>query len=879
MKQLTFILTLLFCSLPASAQQDSARQKLYSFVENINAFTDYYPQEKVYLHFDNSSYFMGENIWFKCYVNVADANIATDVSRTLYVELLDPEGNVADSRKLLVENGQCHGEFLLAGNKLHAGFYQVRAYTRYMLNFDEECVFSRVFPVYDQPEKEGDYSKKKMTALRLSVPNRRVNRDKSNKINVNFFPEGGNLVRGIESKVAFKATDENGMSVEVKGKVYNSKKELVADFQSTHQGMGYFYLTPTEDNYTAEIEYNNKKHSEKLPKSNPAGYVMQVDNSNSEVLQVAVYRNNNTFPETIGITASCRGRVNAFAELNMATANRAIAKFPLKELETGVNQLTIYDREGRVLSERLVFINRNDKQLTITKKQNKRIYSPLEKVDMDFELTGPDNQPVETGFSLSIKDAGTITATSYADNILTNMLLSSDLKGYIENPAYYFEKDDEQRKSGLDLLVLTQGWRRYVWERMAGLDDFQLNQPAEKGILIDGFVKSFTRNKKKKGVDIAIILQNDSLGILHEATLTDENGQFSVYTRDIKGDWDIVLQTKEKNKKKDYQTVLNRLFGPVPLLYKGYETRLRERNREKQSVLAAAGEKFAADSIAIDSILLQMSERDHLLQSVTVTAKTPDIPAPKVDISYDVTKEVDKIMDKGDYVGSSLLEFLIKTNKNFAVYNESGIDYYYYINQPAQFTYASDTMPISYGELRNISLYEVEKIEFADQRSGGNSWEIQRLHNRKHEMLYNTSSLPRRQGGGGSSGPRAPDDDLKRTQELNEIEKKLQILRDGYVRIMIKKYPDGRFRAERKGIRHSLLQGYSYSKEFFSPKYEYTIMPNEDDFRRTLYWNPDVKANKDGKASVSFYNNSSSRQLAIDAETITSSGLFGVYEE
>jgi hypothetical protein len=873
MKTIMLLLLFILSSRIACPQQDSALLKLYSFVENATAFTDSYPQEKVYLHFDNSSYFLGETVWFKAYVVTAAKHEATDVSRTLYVELLSPEGDVLETRKLLIENGRCHGEFSLQAGSRYSGFYQVRAYTRYMLNFGDACVFSRVFPVYEMPE-DRDFSKLWIKGNKLSIPNKRKELDKPDALNVVFFPEGGNLVKGLESKIAFKATDRDGMNVDVTGTVYNSKKEAVATFQSLHRGMGSFYLTPTDDGYYAEVKASNgKKDKINLPGIQPEGYVMTVQRMENEIQ--ASIRQNTGEPAVMGLVSLCRGQANAFAEVDMTNNRRALVKIPLEKLETGINQLTLYDRHGRALCERLVFVNHKDKQLEIRKTQNRNSYSPFEKIDMEFEVRDNEGNPVETDFSLSVRDAGTTTLTTYADNILTNLLLSSELKGYIENPSYYFESDDGQHQAALDLLLLTQGWRRYVWEQMAGIEDFQLVQPAEKGILIDGVVKTFTRNRKKQDVDISIILQNDSLGIRHESAKTDENGRFSVYTKDIKGDWDIVIQMKEKNKKKDYQAMLNRLFGPMPLSYKGYETKLRkETDREKTPEEIVETPETAADTTA-----LSMSERDHRLPQVTVKARQRQDSIAKINIAYDVAKELDRIIDDGDYVGSNLMEFLLKTNRNFSIYDDAGITQYYYLNQPAVFAVNGKIYPnFSYSDnnniINNISLNEVDTLEFISREN----------HQFKAVSENRMSKIVTLLEGWGDIDPDTGEqwmqvDLINRFKKMNNWEKTALTHGQGEVLINIKTYPNGKFRAEKKGIRHTRLQGYSYAKEFYSPRYNYPVYPDEQDFRRTLYWNPNVKTDATGKTSVGFYNNGACRKLNVSAGGLTNKGLPVVWED
>ncbi|GAB6010831.1 hypothetical protein [Viscerimonas tarda] len=526
---------------------------------------------------------------------------------------------------------------------------------------------------------------------------------------------------------------------------------------------------------------------------------------------------------------------------------------------------------------------------------------------MEFELTGPDGEPVETSFSLSIKDAGAIVSTIYADNVMTNMLLSSELKGYIEDPAYYFEKDDEKTKSDLDLLVLTQGWRRYVWEEMAGTKEFTLNQPVEKGIVIDGTVKDFMRDRNKDKVDVSIILTKDKQGILHEQATTNQDGKFGVYTQDLWGEWDMALQTKEKDKKKDYRIMLNRLFSPTPLSYMGYETKIKGRVQRKQTLQADETEELDEEiiEIAADTTLLTMSEQEHLLPTVTVKKrKFGEYNDKEEDLSraeaiYDVRQEIDAMADAGDYLGESVVDFLLKTDKNFSVMyervndadisREMGLDItyqktnYLYLNKSVVFMVNNKPARVSpYSHIRNVPMSEVDTIAITESReitmrnfgrgyspvpeAGGLPYDVAVAFYKDYledelvdrdQAIYSLPEAP--------EAPEAPDKKI-----LNN---------SGKMYILVYTYPDDKFRPDKKGIRNTKLQGYSYAKEFYSPQYDYAVSSADKDYRRTIYWNPNVETDKSGKAGVSFYNNSTSRQLLIDAETVTSSGLFGIYEK
>ena len=300
---LCLICSLLFCSL-AHAQ---TVEKLKEYAVNVAQFNKTYPQEKVYLHMDNRSYFIGDTIWFKAYVMNATTLHPTQMSGVLYVELLNELGVEVAHHKMLLKNGMCHGGFPL-NEDYRTGYYEIRAYTRYMLNFGNSspkyqelvyeqmdvterdaakhdykraesskdlipnhnyCIFSRTFPVYKRPEQDGVY-KREMEFYPhhtlLALPKETAEEYREENLTLSFYPEGGHLVADVENIVAFEVVDQLGKKREVEGYITKGKNEQVATFNTNKRGRGTFILSPQEGmSYTAHIFHNGKKYSSKLP--------------------------------------------------------------------------------------------------------------------------------------------------------------------------------------------------------------------------------------------------------------------------------------------------------------------------------------------------------------------------------------------------------------------------------------------------------------------------------------------------------------------------------------------------------------------------------------------------------------------------------------
>ena len=219
---INYIFLLLFCLKASGQEPDIVLNKLTQFIRATDQFSQYIPHEKVYLHFDNTSYYQGDNIWFTCYVVTSELHQATELSKTLYVELLNPGGEIVDKRVLKIEDGRCHGDFTLGQLPFYSGFYEVRAYTKYMLNFGEDVIFSRLLPIFNKPKEEGNFEEKNMLKYGYGkYPKKREKPQKDKKVTLKLYPEGGNLIHGITSRIAFEITDAFGNPLEASGKIIN----------------------------------------------------------------------------------------------------------------------------------------------------------------------------------------------------------------------------------------------------------------------------------------------------------------------------------------------------------------------------------------------------------------------------------------------------------------------------------------------------------------------------------------------------------------------------------------------------------------------------------------------------------------------------------
>ncbi|MBQ5713184.1 MAG: hypothetical protein IIV77_01665, partial [Bacteroidaceae bacterium] len=464
---------------------------------------------------DNTCYFLGDTIYYKAYVRRGDTGTPSRLSGVLYAELLNQDGYLVERQQLELRNGQVHGSFVLP-DTLYGGYYELRAYTRWQLNWgitehphnkvseqwffnkrmakefyrDYEKLYSRVFPVFDKPDVPGDFYHE-MT-LR---PLRRQSKidETSPKPKLQLFPEGGNLVAGVPNRIAFEATSNEGLHLDGKVTVADGSGNVVAEADVEQRGRGSFVFTP-QSGKTYSVTYAGKKGTakEKLPSPDVDGVALQVQNNGVGNRTVELRMAGAAASEPLGMTVMHNGVMLDFQTVPAGTS--ATLTLDEAKLKTGVCQVTIYNNVGRVYADRLFFCRKDD-------------FAPS-----NLRFGGLGKQPAEpfapVSFAVEGGSPGATVSVSVCDathseylydngNILTEMLLSSEIRGFVENPGYFFEKDDDEHRRALDLLLMIQGWRRYDWHTMTMPGAFVLNHKPEQTPLFVGEVNSYMASEQE----------------------------------------------------------------------------------------------------------------------------------------------------------------------------------------------------------------------------------------------------------------------------------------------------------------------------------------------------------------------------------------------
>ena len=881
--------------------------RLQQFVRNIDSFNYNFPQEKVYLHFDNTGYFQGENIWFKAYVMRDDKDSLTDMSKVLYVELLNPGGDVLQRHKLYIKDGQADGNISL-DNLLHSGFYEVRAYTRYMTNWGTDAVFSRVLPVFRKPETDGDYSKTVIDAIshRHRLPDSRmptkadsaVAVTERRNLRVMFYPEGGNLIEGLQNRVAFDVTDADGLQYDTDGWLL-SGNDTISKVRTMREGRGWFDCLPQAGRQLRLLLTNAKGKAVefKLPKAETNGIVMRANTDDSTRINVTVQATQAVAGQTVGLLVTYNGSTSSFMPFE-ASSDKYLFTLPLHDMHDGVNRISIINADGQVLADRMVFVYPREKAEGITVRTTSGL-TPYGKVAMTATALP------ETTFSLSVRDAAAEVNGS-SGNSMTWMLLSSDLKGYINNVDYYFESNDLEHRRAADLLMMVQGWSRYDLGEMMTAKKLHGTQILEDGLYVLGKLIGKKKKKAVGNVALRIALYNRLGQSLSGNVVTDSAGVFAFKIPKSYGDWTLLLNTKDGRRNSDYLVSINRNFSPAGRKLSASET-------VQIPLSLPLAETTAEDIEHQDTIGGSITEKTHQLKEVEVTKKrkrdfriwqSEDQGKYKADIYYDISQEAERILDMGEELPTAVgwllsKNKLLKGSDDGGMYREGkamirGWSYAMKKTQDGgkeleedELTKPKDVYETSLNKLGHSAPAASDMTRTyldADGLNYKNRPIVWILNNAFYMITGNPQTINRL-----DINNIIIDSNEEFPIMLDEM-KSVYISEDKtvcrryvdipklmpYNPVTFFVYTHHTMRFKSRGLRSTNFAVYKIREFFEMP--DYSLLPKKSDFRRTLYWNPNVKTDKNGKAKVEFYNNSSCKQVVISAEGITADGKAMVLE-
>ncbi len=475
MKYLLSILIAGFIFLPAAKAQEIDSLLSRYFVNR--------PTEKVYIQFDNNQYQAGQTIWYKAYL--MSGFEPSLLSKNFYVDWYDTNGKLISSSVSPIIEGSAWGTYQIPDNYA-TNSIQAIAYTKWMRNADSAYFFKKQLSVINKKVS----SSNKTAALPVTT--------------IQFLPESGNSIVDKASVVAFKAINQNGLPAAVKGSLKNSKGNIITEFQSVHDGMGTFRYTPLfNETYTVEwTDEFNMIHQTTLPIALKTGINLIVDSGRDS--RVYHIQRTTEVPEAwkkISIVAEMNGNVMYKATVNLTNKEIVTSKIPIENYLSGILHITLFDSNKEPICERLVLLNNKDYELDASIHIDS--LSLIKRGKNVFEVEVKDS--TVANLSVSITD-GTMNGKN-ENNIVSQFLLNGDLTGNIHEPAYYFSSTADSILQHADLVMLTNGWRRYKWREVLSGSFTPLNFERDTAYLsILGKIERISDTKIKKASQMNLML-------------------------------------------------------------------------------------------------------------------------------------------------------------------------------------------------------------------------------------------------------------------------------------------------------------------------------------------------------------------------------------
>ena len=504
MKRLLFTIILILITSNVFAQDYSQAVK---FLQQFKQVNEQVPRETVYLHTDRDWYFHGERIWFSAYLKVGGYT-PSNLSNVMYVELVEPDGRIADRVLLKLENGRANGNLSLEGRKKIAGNFEIKAYTKWGLNFGPSYEFTKPIKVIVEGEEN------KISA--------------SGKFDVQFFPESGHMVEDIPTKLAFKAIDGNGMGLDISGSIYDQNDNKVINFESAHLGMGALSFTPEDGNsYYAMVE--DKRFD--LPVVQEEGILINVIQK-GDFINLRFKASDAFKSKPYLMFAHVRGTIFEATPVDLETGMNSIT-IPSSKFPSGIINFTLIEgNTGQTISERSIFNKNPIDHITVNLSASKQGFESREPVDLSIETYNADHERLNSTASITVFDDGIESYDPYQTDIRTHFLFESELNGHVEDPGFYFS-DDDSASVYLDYLMLTQGWKAYNMNNLVPPEDERLVSNPEKAIEISGSIKTLIRNRPIDGATIFASVKNNE--DLKQITTTDSTGTFIINGLDFYG--------------------------------------------------------------------------------------------------------------------------------------------------------------------------------------------------------------------------------------------------------------------------------------------------------------------------------------------------------
>jgi len=772
-------------------------------VLKLKNYTSNHASEKAYLHFDKPYYATGDTIYFKAYVTLGEKHQLSDLSGVLHIDLINPGNKIEQGIKLPLANGVAWGDFVLT-DTLAPGNYHIRAYTRWMLN--DGNLFEQNIPIGSVHTK--------------NIPENSTAKALIGKPDLQFFPESGQLIAGLPAKVAFKAIGINGLGVGAKGSVTDNSGKVICQLESSHWGMGSFNFIPENGKfYKASIIFaDGSKNNIDLPAPVRKGITLSVNNDSVPKAGVKILSNTAYYAENKGkdytlLIYSGGSATTVPIKLDSSVISLDILK---RHLHTGIATITLFSPANEPVCERLIFVQNYDK-LNLNLSANKDSYATREKVSIKLNAKTRADSASLGHFSISVIDESKVDINEDKENtILSDLLLTSDLKGTVEQPNYYFANITDQKLKELDLVMLTHGYRRFEWEQVLNNKDQSLAYQPEKSLEITGQAKNLLGASLPKANVSLLPTQSKQLF----STKADDKGYFAFHDMTFWDSTRFVLQaTNAKGKK--YTKLVYNSDKPV-----SFTQVIQQTNENVNTVIPPA---YLANNERQQEELNKVGfGKGRILKEVKIKGFKPDDQYETQ--SFAGAGHADQVLHSKDIgYGSSLAVTLTGKLHGVGFTN---------VGNPGR-----PQMPFLRGPLGGAMLVIVDGAELpGSDVSILNPNDVETVE----VLKYANAAIYGIQGGNG-------------------------------VLIITTKRGAGTTAKDiaSTGILPITAQGYQKVREFYSPKYESGITYNHPDLRSTIYWKPELVTDKYGNASFDFYNADGIGAYRVVIEGIDEKGNIG----
>lgn len=882
-----------------------AQEDMKQILKPLETWAKIVPQEKIHIHTDKPYYMAGDTIWFKAYTVIGAYHQLSSLSGAVYVDLISAADSVISSLKLPLLAGMAKGNINLP-IELKSGNYRLRAHTRWMRNANSDYFYDRLLYVgafnpleiqtratlqYDEVkggklsgmqirflnaegkpliDKSVDYmlrSEHELLNHRKTKTNEQgilqvplnekdlidsanaflvseIRLDRQNAVtnifpinikyedaDVQFFPESGYLVGNLPNRIAFKAIGMDRLGVEVKGEILDENQQVLVAFNSVHAGMGQFTFTPENGKkYEAKVTFSDGSLKQFfLPEVKDSGYVLSVyPQATADTTLLRILCSTDKLKQPISIIAQVDGEIFYAADI---IPNRPLSNLyvPLTQNISGIIQFTLFN-QGQALNERIAFIEQPD-TLRISLTDLKDAYSPRSEQGINLRVSDSKGTPVAGNFSIAVIDENQVPIKEEQEtSIFSQLLLQSSLKGYIEKPNYYFINVTNEKRDHLDLLMMTQGYSRFIWSDLLAGKLTKPTYPAEKMVSsISG--KLLTLRAGKPVANGKVTLLSVAANIALETT-TDEEGRFLFDNLFLTDSIKFTIQGRSEKGSDKVEMVLDGI--PSLGVTANKNTAELSLNVNEQLNTYFENTKKHDDELTA----LGLEGRLIKLNEVVVNART----SKNVPRSYNLNGagRADQVISSNELGTCPTLRACLEGRLRGVVFRTE------------QTTVGPISFPTS---TRGGKMQVVIDGRILDFRSDGDLQDLigifeQNLIDPTQILsleVLRSPSLTNIYGGGATAGVILIN--TKGWSPTDRMDYSTQLYAP---------------------------KGFSTTREFYSPKYGVSEKLDAlADQRSTVFWNPDVRIDKEGNGNVRFINTKNSGIYRITIEGIGVGGQLG----